>query len=99
MNKGLVLVVSILGIFLLAFLYGVSDSGRLIRDYGIYSSGISDEEVKGIWCRGWDFGDGGSYLQIGDKEYCGDVEVDMKCRFTNRGDHCMISLSGDKKNE
>ena len=50
-NKGcwmkLAVGVGLLG--LVYFSYGLSENGRLIRDYGFYSSGISDNEVKSIW--------------------------------------------------
>ena len=34
-------------------IYGFSDNGRIIRDHGFYSSGISDELTKSIHCDQW----------------------------------------------
>ena len=75
---------------IIGILYGISDNGRLIRDNGKYSSGISDPEVKSIWCGNLGFEE--PYKEIDGKDYCGTQEVEIDCIFTNSGDHCSIKL-------
>jgi hypothetical protein len=87
-------IIAIIGIvslilFMNFLVYGFSDDGRLKRDYGMQSSGISDNEVKGIWCELQGFPKG--YNEINEKKYCGDIEVNMTCKFTNKGDYCQIN--------
>jgi hypothetical protein len=74
------------------FLYEFSDSGRLKRDYGFYSSGISDNEVRAIWCGMQGFEE--LYKEVNEREYCGEVEVEMDCIFSNSGDYCSIKQKG-----
>lgn len=94
----------IIGAFIIIFgalVYGLSDSGRLIRDYGTYSSGISDKNVKSIWCDSWAEGKGLSpadgmantvpYNEKDGEQFCGDIEVEMDCMFSNGGDYCSIN--------
>ena len=92
-----IFIIIVLGVFLLSllglFIYGVSDSGRLIRDYGFYSSGISDDEVKSIWCYTQGFQE--PYKQVNGKQFCGELEVEMECIFSNSGDYCLIKLYDD----
>lgn len=80
--------------FIMVYLaYGFSDSGRYIRDHGIYASGITDDEVKSIWCGMTGFE--GSYSKELGIEYCGEIKVKVKCWFTNRGDGCLIKRLTD----
>jgi hypothetical protein len=80
-------------------IYGFGEKGRLVRDYGISSSHISDNRVKDIWCDRWAENNGYDnnttmvnifYKKEDRKEYCGDIEVKMDCMFSNSGDYCSI---------
>lgn len=83
----------IIEIFVMTFMFIYislfGDNGRFIRDYGFSSSHISDNEVKGIWCgmQGFD----NNYSKINGIEYCGNQSVKVNCKFTNKGDHCIIT--------
>ncbi len=37
-----------------------------------------------------------NWKKINGQQYCGDIKVDMKCKFTNKGDHCLINVFGIK---
>lgn len=92
MDKNIAPVLIIGVLFTLFFIYAIyqlGDNGRWIRDYGIFASGISDNEVKGIWCsnNGFDY----HYFNIDGEDYCGNIKVKMDCRFTNKGDYCIIN--------
>jgi len=81
----------LLGVFLISYLiYGFSDDGRLMRDHGFYSSGISDDSVKSIWCGNKGFDQ--PYKKINGEDYCGENKVRMNCIFSNMGDACSIEL-------
>lgn len=86
-NKHIVILFFVF-VTLMSLVYGLSDSGRLIRDHGVYSSGISDSEVKSIWCGNLGFEE--PYKEINEKDFCGTKEVIMNCIFTNSGDGCSI---------
>ena len=87
MNKHYIILGGLL-LFLVFLAYGLSDSGRLVRDHGTYSSGISDPEVKSIWCGNLGFEE--PYKEINGKDFCGSQEVVMICIFSNGGDACSI---------
>ena len=89
-----IVVLSLIGFIFVG--YQLGDNGRWIRDHGVYSSGISDNEVKSIWCDGKldvsgdNFAYTLPYREENGKEYCGNIEVKMNCRFSNSGDYCDI---------
>lgn len=79
--------------------YQLGDNGRWVRDFGVQSSHISDNQVKSIWCDRWAEDNGFDadtlrvnvfYSENNGKQYCGDIEVKMDCSFTNKGDYCSI---------
>lgn len=77
-------------IFIGLFMYGISDYGRLIRDHGVYASGISDSDVKSLWCGFNDLPQ--DWYKKNGQQYCGDIPVEMKCILSNYGDHCQVEV-------
>jgi hypothetical protein len=107
MKYGLSIVFIFMVFIIISLIYGFGNNGRLIRDYGASSSGISDNEVKSIYCDTWAENNGYDndttmvnifYKKENGKEYCGDIEVKVECIFSNKGDYCSIKQTGGKIN-
>lgn len=89
--KIILLTLLVIGFIYITYQFG--DNGRWIRDHR--GSSISDSEVKSIWCDNLGFPN--PYKEIDDKEYCGELEVEMNCIFSNSGDYCSIKQLAEEK--
>ena len=57
-------------------------------DYG-YQIPSNGNTRADLWCGFGNYNSDYSLNKTG--QYCGDIQVNMKCRFTNQGDHCVIN--------
>lgn len=73
-----------------------SPNGHMKRDLEYYFAGMSNDEVKTIWCGIKDYPT--PYIKYNNTEYCGDIEVKVDCYFSNGGESCSINeIKGDKE--